>query len=108
MSLTLHRKYGASVMIGDAKVTVMKGKGAQVTLVIDAPGYVRVVRTELFKGEPAPASFVDTALNVYADRRNYIPDAFGMSSVLLDLGDRARHAFFPESPPSAPLTTEPA
>ena len=48
--LVLTRRIGESIMIGDSvKVTVIKVKGKQIRLGIDAPGYVVVDREEIYE-----------------------------------------------------------
>lgn len=47
--LSLTRKKGESIRIGDAVVTVVKSTGGRVELSIDAPADVRIMRTELLK-----------------------------------------------------------
>jgi carbon storage regulator len=51
MALTLSRKSGEWIRIGDVRVDVVKIQGNRVKLAITAPPQVRIVRGEIEKGD---------------------------------------------------------
>lgn len=53
MALVINRRWGESFLIGAALVTVSKSSGNHVSLRVEAPPEVRVIRTELIR-RPKP------------------------------------------------------
>ena len=76
--LVLSRKVGQEIVIGDnVRVTVTKVSGSRVTLGVDAPDHVRILRGEL---QPVACSFEDTddkSVGVLAQTVALIDDVVG-------------------------------
>jgi len=60
--LVLRRKKSQSVQIGDAKITIGAVKGETVSLLIEAPNEVRIMRTEILEGQARIDRLVDLAI----------------------------------------------
>lgn len=60
--LVLRRKKSQSIQVGDAKITIGSVKGDTVTLLIEAPNEVRIMRTEILEGQARINMLVDLAI----------------------------------------------
>ena len=57
--LVLKRRINQSIMIGSAKVSVCRVKGGVVTLGIDAPNDITIMRTEIIEGQQRLERLID-------------------------------------------------
>tara|TARA_R110000787_G_scaffold4195_3_gene16251 strand:- start:1940 stop:2155 length:216 start_codon:yes stop_codon:yes gene_type:complete len=57
--LVLKRRINQSIMIGSAKVSVCSVKGGVVTLGIDAPNDITIMRTEIIEGQQRLERLID-------------------------------------------------
>ena len=60
--LVLKRRINQSIMIGSVKVSVCSVKGGAVTLGIDAPNDIQIMRTEIIEGWKRLERLVDESL----------------------------------------------
>lgn len=60
--LVLKRRINQSIMIGSVKVSVCSVKGGAVTLGIDAPNDIQIMRTEIIEGWQRLERLVDESL----------------------------------------------
>ena len=75
--LVLSRKVGQEIVIGDnVRITVTKVSGNRVTLGVDAPHHVRILRGEL---EPIACAFED-----FEDKEEDVPDVLAQTVALMD------------------------
>ncbi len=78
--LVLSRKVGQEILIGDnVRITVTKVSGNRVTLGIEAPDHVRILRGEL---EPIACSFEDGFEEPVKERKE--PDVLAQTVALID------------------------
>ena len=74
--LVLSRKVGEEIVVGDnVRITVTKVSGNRVTLGVDAPDHVRILRGEL---EPIVNTFAE------GKERETIPDVFAQTVAMVD------------------------
>lgn len=74
--LVLSRKVGQEIIVGDnIRITVNKVSGNRVTLGVDAPDHVRILRGEL---EPIVHAFDDP------DEEKVVPDVFAQTVKLVE------------------------
>ena len=80
--LVLSRKVGQEILIGDnVRITVTKVSGNRVTLGIEAPDHVRILRGEL---EPIACSFEDGFEEQPAPETKKTPDVLAQTVALVD------------------------
>lgn len=80
--LVLSRKVGQEILVGDnVRITVTKVSGNRVTLGIEAPDHVRILRGEL---EPVVCSFEDGFEEKPAPEVKRQPDVLAQTVALVD------------------------
>ena len=62
--LVLKRRTNQSIMVGSAKVSVISVKGGVVTLGIDAPNDITIMRTEIIEGQQALERLIDDLIRI--------------------------------------------
>jgi len=80
--LVLSRKVGQEILIGEnVRITVTKVSGNRVTLGIEAPNHVRILRGEL---EPIACSFEDGFGEEEKPKSKQQPDVLAQTVALVD------------------------